>query len=446
MSYKNITLSALLYILAIVALSFWAGYLWFEVHQVSGVTIIALVEILLVTLLIQDFNRTNRSLAYFFESIENDDRQLQFSTKVKNKSQQRLHESLNRVNALISEITLKNERNEHYFHELIQHSATGLIALNTHNQSELINSKACELLGISMNANFSLLEHRNPELWTLICAIKSGETLTRKIFQDGAYKHLSIRASEIKFNDSVVKLLSVQDIKQELEIRELESWQKLIRILTHEIMNSVAPITSLSNTLRKFFSTDKPPLITDQLIEDTVQGLQIIEERGKALIEFVGNYRQLTKIPPPKPSEFSVYNWLNKIRILMHEQLNQNNIQIDISVDKKADLLFVDEQLMSQVVINIVKNAMDALMEKPASRKIKILVEINNSNQHQITISNNGKPILPDDMEKVFIPFFSTKEGGSGIGLSLSQQIVQMHNGYIYVVSNEHSTQFVIVL
>lgn len=220
------------------------------------------------------FSPESYRLLNFFR---NEDTQINFPVRIRNKSQARLHESMNRVNKLISEIKIRNERNEQYYHALIQQSATGLIAMSSSNNIEIANKKACELMGIGVARNFIRLEKRLPEFWRLLCNIKAGETLTHQVFRDGMLFYLSISATEMRFQENVIKLISLQDIKHELDAKEVESWQKLIRILTHEIMNAIAPITSLTNTLKKFFSKEggqvNPSEVSADIVENTIRGL-----------------------------------------------------------------------------------------------------------------------------------------------------------------------------
>jgi nitrogen fixation/metabolism regulation signal transduction histidine kinase len=449
MVYKNFTIQVVVRLLIIIALTFLTAY--FVLSQQWSYCPITIIFILIESIvLIYSFNRTNRSLAYFFESIENNDTQLQFHTKKQNESMTRLYESMNRVNRLIAKTKLQNERNEQYYKALIQQSATGLIAMDPDNTIEIANEKACELTGINVVSHFSRLEKKNPELWAVLCSVKSGETQTIKVFHNGMYLHLSICATVLRFSGNETKLISIQDIKHELEAKEMESWQKLISILTHEIMNSIAPITSLTTTLTKFFKRNGKPVpiseIDSVVIQNTIQGLEIIGERGNGLLNFVSNYRRLTKVPPPVFSIFSAYEWLNKLKILLHEKLIENNISFEISVDTQAGIINGDEKLLTQVLINLIYNAIDALQMRNENRKIRVTIDRNEQKQIQITVANNGTMVPPELIDKLFVPFFTTRENGSGIGLNLSRQIVQLHHGYIYLESNETITRFIIVL
>jgi len=449
MVYKNFTIQVIIHLLVIISFSFLTAYFVFS-EQWSFFPISFLFVVIESAVLIYSFNRTNRSIAYFFESIENDDTQLRFHTRKKNKSMSRLYESMNRVNNLIAQTKLQNQRNEQYFRALIQQSATGLIAMGHNNSIDIANSKACELAGIHVPANFSRLKNKNSELWSLLCTIKTGETQTIKLYQNGQYRHLSICATVMCFSGQDTKLISIQDIKHELDAKEMESWQKLISILTHEIMNSIAPITSLTTTLTKFFKKNDNPIsaaeVDDKVIENTIQGLEIIGERGIGLLDFVTNYRRLTKIPQPVFAKFSAYDWLNNLRILLHEKLAENKVTLEISVNMQAKSIYGDEKLLTQVLINLIYNAIEALHARSENRKIRVIIERNDQRQIQLIISNNG-PMIPSELiDKLFVPFFTTKENGSGIGLNLSRQIVQMHHGYIYLESDETITKFIIVL
>lgn len=448
MAYKNIILTICIHLAVIILLSFAGGYTYFSAHNIPLTIILSLLIFIEITAVINFFNRTNNNLAYFFESIENDDTQLHFSTQIASKSQKRLHESLNRVNQLIGKIKLENERNEQYYHALIQQSATGLIAMDACHKIKIMNNKACEFAGIGVARNFHRIEKRNPQFWNILCNIKPGETQTYKDIREGNIFYLSMTATEIRFHAEYYKLISILDIKHELEAKEVESWQKLISILTHEIMNSIAPITSLSTTLKKFFKKEDIPLppneLTIETINNTIQGLEIIEERGAGLINFVSNYRKLAKIPNPVFSKFNLSEWLCNLRMLFHERLTDEKIQLEMHINPRLHVTG-DIKLLNQVLINIINNAVDALAGINDA-KIKIEAEQRTGKQIQLCISNNGPSIPPEIIDKIFVPFFSTKESGSGIGLSLSRQIVHMHKGYIYAESNETETRFVIVL
>jgi two-component system nitrogen regulation sensor histidine kinase NtrY len=229
-------------------------------------------------------------------------------------------------------------------------------------------------------------------------------------------------------------LVAIQDIKNEMETKELESWIKLIRVLTHEIMNSVAPVTSLSQTILGYFKNLDGNQPDEKIIGNTIKGLEIINERGSGLISFVENYRKLTRLPQPDKKPINVGQLLeNTIMLIKYEPVNEQ-VQISWKTNPSDLEIIADKEQISQVLINLIKNSLEALKNLNEG-KIMLSGEINTSGRVQITIIDNGPGIPEDLMDKIFIPFFTTKESGSGVGLSLSRQIMMLHNGTLKVVS-----------
>ena len=233
-------------------------------------------------------------------------------------------------------------------------------------------------------------------------------------------------------------LLSVQNIKNELDDKELDSWRKLIRVMMHEIMNSITPITSLSESLAGYLYSDgkikSPEEVNEKTIETTIRGLEVIREQGKGLISFVDSYRKLTRLPKPEKKMFQVKNLIENINILSGSFDNSNNIKIEYIVEPDELEIFADEKLVSQVLINLVKNAFQANINNE-NAKVRILSNISESGRPEISVTDNGPGITEEILDKIFIPFFTTKEAGSGIGLSISRQIMQMHGGNLKVRS-----------
>ena len=207
---------------------------------------------------------------------------------------------------------------------------------------------------------------------------------------------------------------------------------------------------SLTGTLQKFFIENGNPIhpgkIDEETIENVIQGLDTIGERGNGLVNFVNSYRKLTRIPKPEFESFRVREWLDHIGLLLHERMEQQQIHLEIKIDEKIRDITGDKKLLTQVMINILNNAMEALMDIPENRKIRVSVDISRQNHNKILISNNGPMIQAETIDKIFIPFFTTKENGSGIGLSLSRQIMRLHRGYIHAESSDTVTSFIITL
>ncbi len=449
MGYKRITLSTITSIVIITLSALSAGYL--TAFHMDPRFLMLLVPVPFAAIsIIHRFNQSNRQIAFFFEAIRNEDASLKFPTSIRQKSLRHLYQSLNDLNDRINEIKLQNEYLEKYYQSFIQHAGTGLLAINQDNEVEIMNDKAFEYAGIPSFTPLHLIPLRNPDLFTFLAGFNPGESNTYKRFSGDMEINLLIRSKEIRYGGKVSRLISLQDIRHELDEKELDAWQKLIRVLTHEIMNSIAPIVSLTGTLQKFFMENGHPVhpgkIDEEIIDNVIQGLDTIGERGNGLVNFVNSYRKLTRIPTPEFESFRVQEWLGQIVLLLHERLKEKQINLELKVDEKCREITADKKLLTQVMINVVNNAMEALMEIPENRKIRISVELSRQNHHKILISNNGPMIPAETMDKIFIPFFTTKENGSGIGLSLSRQILKLHRGSIHVESITTLTRFIITI
>ncbi len=449
MGYKQVTVTIVINIAIILSASFFAGMLTIYYQEPWYLLILILVP-LATFRIIYTYDQSNRQIAFFFEAIRNEDSALKFPTEIRQRSLRHLYGSLNELNEQIQAIKLKNEYLEKYYQSFIQHAAIGLIAINGDHEVEIMNEKAFNYAGIPSFTPLHLIPMRNPDLFRTLCSVTPGETISYKRFTSDSQMNLLILAREIRYGGKISKLISLQDIRHELDEKELDSWQKLIRVLTHEIMNSIAPIVSLSGTLRRFFIAENVPVrpenIDEEVIGNAIQGLDTIEERGNGLLNFVNSYRRLTRIPKPDFSDIDVKEWLNQIQLLLNDQFDQRNIEVECSIDLKVKEISGDEKLLTQVLINILNNAIEALDEREAGKRISIGVSLSKQNRPVIRIANNGPCILPDVAEKIFIPFYTTKEQGSGIGLSLSRQILRLHHGSIHLESGEKETGFIITL
>jgi signal transduction histidine kinase len=293
------------------------------------------------------------------------------------------------------------------------------------------------------------LKDFSPELVQKLLTIRHGENTLIRVQEKDELLQLAIYATKFKIHNRTILLTSIKNIQDELEEKEMESWQKLIRVLTHEIMNSITPISSLSSTITMILKDLSENLKEKDIDADDIDtikevegALETIHKRTDGLLHFVNTYRDLTRIPTPTFSIFQVSKLLNNIKGLHAEEIKAKNIKCSINIEPNSLELSADEKLIEQVIINLVKNAIQAL-DSTQNPEIQLNAFLNQRGRITIQIIDNGQGILPNVLDKIFIPFFTTKPKGSGIGLSLSKQILRLHGGNITAYSEpEKTTKF----
>jgi two-component system, NtrC family, nitrogen regulation sensor histidine kinase NtrY len=405
----------------------------------NSLAILCMLAIIPIVLnLIRFLNTTNRKISYFLESVQNNDSTLVFPTHISGKTIRELYEGLNKVNEQIKQLKIENQQREQYFQTLLENVGTGIITCNSKGFVLHANSAVKRMLGLDVLTHINQLERINRSLFQAVQQIKPFEQKLVSVTSERGAIELSLKATSFKTQTDELRLLSVQDIRNELDEKELDSWMKLIRVLMHEIMNSIAPITSLSESLSQLFTIEGKMVSREQIDEKTIsttaRGLSVIGEQGNGLIQFVESYRKLTRLPKPDKKIFRVEELVNRMKVLYSSLENSNKVKLAIAVNPPEMELFADENLISQVLLNLLKNALEALNGK-TDGIIRIMVKVGENNRPEITVADNG-PGIPDEiMEQVFVPFFTTRENGSGIGLSLSRQIMRLHGGSLQVRS-----------
>ena len=299
------------------------------------------------------------------------------------------------------------------------------------------NNEALRLLGLSVFTHVKQLARIDEKLQTTIANILPGDKHQISFVNERGTVNLSIRVSEMTLQEKHVRILAINDINSELDDKEIDSWIRLTRVLTHEIMNSVTPITSLSDTLLS---------IHEDADSEIRNGLEVISTTGKSLISFVESYRKFTHIPTPEPSLFYVQKFAERMTNLARHHNNFPNITININIEPADLIVYADEKLITQVVLNLLKNAMQAIGSGQPDGLIELKAYCNPDESVIIEVSNNGPTIPPEEAEHIFVPFFTTKEGGSGIGLSISRQIMRLSGGSIALKSNPaiNKTSFIL--
>jgi len=435
---KNLYLNLLVRILLIVILSVILGYLIASGKALRISLICLLVMTILTVNLITFLNATNKKIKYFFDSVRNDDSNLFFPVDEKNKTVREIYMSMNRVNEQIQKLKIENRNQEQYFRILIEHLAIGIITFDNKGFILHSNSTARKLLETDVFTHLKQLERIDNKLYQTLSSIKPSERRLVPINTERGEIQLSLKATSFRTNDNEVSILSIQDIKNELDEKEVESWMKLIRVLMHEIMNSITPITSLSESLSNIYSKEgkavTPEQVTTKTITATLQGLNVIKDQGKGLLSFVDSYRKLTRIPEPDRQWFRVADLLNRVQVLYDSRETGTRTKLSFSL-KDPDLeIFADQNLISQVLINLVKNALESNVNNPDA-KIVISAGTDNDLHQEICVIDNGPGIPPENIDEIFVPFFTTRRDGSGVGLSISRQIMRMHGGNLKVRS-----------
>ena len=384
--------------------------------------------------LIHYINLTNRELTRLFLAIKHDDFSTTFNQKGLGKSFKELQNSMVDIIESYREVKIEKEAQYQFLQLLVNQIQVGIISLLDENII-LINPVAEKILGIRDLKNWKLLEQHNPKVAEELS--QDGKKLIEIKSHEGT-KILAVEISTVLMIDKRYKLITLQDINSEIEQKEIEAWHKLIRILTHEIMNSVTPISSLSETMQTML-IDKNgiqkqlPDLRDDTIKDILFSLSTIQKRSESLLDFVENYRKLTRVPKPVIQQIQVKPWLASLENLMREELMRESISLSIQLDDENQALNFDPTLIEQVIINLLRNSTHAL-EGRLDKRIEIK-SYEDESAIVIEVSDNGKGIPEKEIKDIFIPFFSTKKDGSGIGLSLSKQIMSLHGGRIRVRS-----------
>jgi nitrogen fixation/metabolism regulation signal transduction histidine kinase len=389
-------------------------------------------------MLVNQVNKTNADLEKFFSSVQNHDSSVRFSEKPKNNSFRNLHDRMNHLNTIIQDVKIENERKGQFLQSVVDHVDVGLLSFDMNGRIEIYNRAVKRYLTVQETRQLSSLKTMDEELFKIINTIKPGQEVLHKMKLDNLLQSILIKATELKFENNVIKLVSFQDITNELDKKELDSWQRLIRVLTHEIMNSISPITSLTSVISGYFKKKddenpvQPGKIDKQIIAKTLSGLDTIEETGKGLLDFVDKFRSLTSLPIPDLSKFTVDSLFRKCKLLMESNIS-NKIKIIANVNPEDIAIVADYAQVEQILINLIKNSIEALSgKKNGTIHLKAFYA---DDCTLIQVEDNGIGISADIIEDIFVPFYTTKENGSGIGLSLSKQIMQNHGGTISVNS-----------
>lgn len=377
------------------------------------IIVLLLVAVVGYIRLYRHYRRNIKKVTFLFDAIDNGDFSFSFPTEKRFKEDKILHQSLNRIKLFLQHTREEQMDREKYYEQILNAVDTGILVVDSHDNILQHNQAALRLL------DTDVLTHMNQ---------------VKEKLKD---EHLAKHETQAMLKDKHVRIIALSDVSHELSNQEVDSWIKLIRVLTHEIMNTITPVTSLSETLLTRVTEDK----------DLKQGLETIHKTGTELLAFVNNYRRFTHVPQPQPALFYVEPFLERMALLC-------NHEVEIEVSPKDLLVYADESLLSHVVTNLLKNAVEAFREKEredkqecrsadlqsaASKKAFIRLQAYANAQESIIIDvSNNAGLIPEDVAShIFIPFFTTKPEGSGIGLSLSRQIMRVSGGSLSLLQDK---------
>jgi nitrogen fixation/metabolism regulation signal transduction histidine kinase len=381
----------------------------------------------------------NKNIIFLLNALENGDYSYRFSENKLSVREREMNMMMNRIKEILSEAREEVIANEHFLSIIIESVDTGIIIMDDRGIVHSVNRSALEMLGLPVLSHVEQLQTVNESLPQIFMNFQRGDTQQIPFINEKEEFKISIHVSNILLKRGTMRVFTMNNIGNELELNELESWTKLIRVMTHEIMNSIAPITSLSETMKTMIATSV--LDVDALRANTLEAFEIIHNTANGLLTFVNSYRKFLSVPKPEKSDMNIVETVKKVIFLNDKTLKEYDICVQFP-DVENVTVFADENLISQVLLNLTKNAIEALIES-GDKLLKYNILFQPDSHIYIDVCNSGRPIPPEILPNIFVPFFTTKEGGSGIGLSVSRYIMQLHGGTLkHFLSSEGMTVF----
>lgn len=392
----------------------------------------SIIPILQIIELFNYIDLNNRKIKDLILSAQLNDFSFRLPTNTKNKSFNELNGALNKINLNLSKLYKSNFTNLYFVETLINQAQVGLLTLDQENKIYFVNKSFLSLTGILKATLHEKIDTVSADLWEKIKNLTINDKITFSINVGGQQRILLFQVSEFILENKRYRLFSAQNIKSEIDSIEIDSWKKLIRIISHEILNTTTPILSLSNTLHDIINDQA--LDQKAIIGKLKPGLEVIIDRSEGLIKFTNAFNTISKIPEPYKEILSTADLINGMHTLFLEELKKRKIVFDYKILHSADKIYADKYQLEQVLINLIKNAIEAIGNN-SEGNISLLVYKTIKGNTGIELTDNGCGIPTEKLEQVFMPFYTTKSTGSGIGLAFTKQIINLHKGEINIIS-----------
>jgi two-component system, NtrC family, nitrogen regulation sensor histidine kinase NtrY len=434
--YRLFTFTALM-MLSVAALTYFVIK-----GQVSLAVISGIVTAICLYNMHQHYKKFNGNVLFLLNALDNGDYSFHFSEDKLSRREKELNVMLNRIKEILVSARKEVVENEKFLSLIIESVSTGIIIMDEKGHVQTVNQSALDLMGLPVFTHINQLSNVNEVFPELFRNLRVGENPRIEVSNEREEMQVSLSLSEIFIKRGRMKVITLNNIGNELEAKEMESWIRLIRVMTHEIMNSIAPITSLSETLLTLHNTSENDSSEEDLRLNTIEAFHTIHSTAKGLLSFVDSYRKFTGIPKPVCHLFTLKPLLDKVVSLEKSVIEEKNIKLKLIYNEENIELLADEKLIAQVLVNLLKNAIEAI-ESAENGQIIIRCHKQRTGQVNIDVCNTGKPIPKEVLPHIFIPFFTTKDSGTGIGLSISRYIMRLHGGkLIHTTSVEGWTVF----
>ena len=437
--YRLLTFTVLL-MLAVAALTYFMLK-----GQVSFAVISGIATIICLYNMHQHYKKFNSNVLFLLNALDNGDYSFHFSEDKLSRREKELNVMLNRIKEILVGARKDVVENEKFLSLIIESVSTGIIIMDEKGHVQTVNQSALDLMGLPVFTHINQLSNVNETFPDLFRNLRVGDNPRIEVSNEREEMQVSLSLSEIVIKRGRMKVITLNNIGNELEAKEMESWIRLIRVMTHEIMNSIAPITSLSETLLTLHNMPEKDSSEEGLRMNTIEAFETIHSTAKGLLSFVDSYRKFTAIPKPNIRSFEVKPLIDKILHLEEKCINEKNIQVELREADEHTEWLADEKLITQVLVNLVKNAVEAITDTEPKR-IRISINRLADGKVQVEVSNTGNPIPKEVLPHIFIPFFTTKDSGTGIGLSISRYIMRLHGGKLtHATSAEGWTVFTVI-